>query len=66
MGMEGVNDRMREELENLLVNLETHLEKAKDNKKRYLESKMHTDGLYEDDDGTFCVNDWFRITFSTV
>lgn len=50
-GLEGINDRMKNEMETLLTSLEAHLEKAKENKRKYLESKMQTEGLYNQDEG---------------
>ncbi|CAI2366057.1 unnamed protein product [Moneuplotes crassus] len=51
--LEVINDRMKEELQSLLINLESHLEKAKENKRRYLEAKMQTDGLYNKDEDLY-------------
>mmetsp|Transcript_22571 Transcript_22571/g.22404 ORF Transcript_22571/g.22404 Transcript_22571/m.22404 type:complete len:128 (-) Transcript_22571:903-1286(-) len=51
--LEVINNRMKEELQSLLTNLESHLEKAKENKRRYLEAKMQTDGLYNKDEDLY-------------
>jgi hypothetical protein len=47
--MERVNDRMSEEVTQLVVTLEASLEKAKLAKKKYVYDQAHTDGIYDKD-----------------
>jgi len=51
--LEGMNNRMTEEMKMLLTTLEGYLEKAKENKMKYLMEKQATDGLYDKDEGNF-------------
>ena len=58
--LEGMNNRMTEEMKMLLTTLEGYLEKAKENRMKYLVEKQATDGLYDKDEGNF-MNIIYRI-----
>jgi len=49
--MQRINDRMKEEITMLIISLQEHLDRAKENKKKYLNEIQTTEGIYDDDQG---------------
>lgn len=49
------NDKLTEEIQNLIVSMEDHLQKARDSKRQILEQKKYTEGLHDKDDGNLCL-----------